>query len=742
VFKDIRPPRGLRWFVARLRRSRGRWALGALVVVICACAAWQPPLDAAAQIAQLVPEALATRIATPIVLDGVLDEAAWRQATPIGPLHQVDPDENQPATNATEIRIVYTADTLYFGIHCIEPRRQIVAAELRRDGDIFSDDHVVIALGPFFDHRNGFFFQVNPVGARGDGQISDNSDFLDQSWDGIWDARARITEHGWDAEIAIPFKTLRFTPGTPAWDLNVEREVKAINETDRWATPLHKSWVSNFPDAGQLAGLTGLRQGLGLDVRPYASAGELSGAGQHDVGLDIFKNLTPNLNASVTINTDFAQTEADDRQVNLTPYKLFFPEKRAFFLEGSGVFNVPGLGNSDLMPFFSRQIGLLNVDGRSEQVPILAGAKVTGRQGDYNIGLLDVQTRSAPDDLGDGQNLFAARVSRNLLSQSQVGAIVTHGSADGGDNLLVGGDAKFATATLFGDRNFEIDLYALRTKDANAGSDDAFGFRVDYPNDLWNAHVNWKQIGDRFAPALGFVNRTGIRKVDGHVSFQPRPSGSFVRQFFFQISPNYITNLNGEVLDWRLELTPLNIDTNEGEHVEIDIVPQFEELLEPFEISDGVVLPPGPYRWTDHQVHADTADKRWWQLHFDWALGGFYNGTNRYLHLGATLKPSRHVSFDFNANRNDITLNEGRFYAEVLSFRGNLNLSPNVSWSNLVQYDNQSRELGGQSRFHWILEPGRDLFIVLNRGWIRTPSGVFLPNFDSASAKLQYTVRF
>lgn len=723
--------------------------LGALVVLICACAAWLPPVAAAqAPTESPVPEAVALRIAAPMVLDGVLDEAAWQQATPIGPLHQVDPDENRPATNATEIRIVYTADTLYFGIHCIEPRGQIVATELRRDGDIFSDDHVVIALGPFFDHRNGFFFQVNPVGARGDGQITDNSRFLDQDWDGIWNAATRITEHGWDAEIEIPFKTLRFTPDAPFWELNVERQVKAFNETDRWATPLHNSWVSNFPDAGRLAGLTGLQQGLGLDVRPYASVGELSGTGQHDVGLDVFKNLTPNLNASVTFNTDFAQTEADTRQVNLTPFKLFFPEKRAFFLEGSGVFNVPGLGGGgggggpDLIPFFSRQIGIISTDDAAEQVPILAGVKVTGRQGAYNIGLLDVQTRPAPGGFADAQNLLAARVSRNFFTQSQVGVIVTNGSPEGGRNSLVGGDAKFATSTMFGDQNFNVDLFALRTSDGTAGNDSAFGVRVNYPNDLWNVNVNWKQIGEDFLPALGFVNRTGIRKFNGGVAFQPRPSGSFIRQLFFELRPNYITDLHNQVLDWRIFLAPLNLRTNEGEHVEFDVTPQFERLVEPFEIADGVVLPPGDYRWTQTQVQLDTANKRWWQIHFNWGRGGFYNGSNRELRLGLTLKPSRYVSVDLRMNRNDIALVQGRFYAQVLSFGGNVNLSPNVSWSNLVQYDNQSRELGGQSRFHWILEPGRDLFIVLNRGWIRTPSGVFLPNFDSASAKLQYTVRF
>ncbi|HVB38270.1 MAG TPA: DUF5916 domain-containing protein, partial [Vicinamibacterales bacterium] len=482
----------------------------------------------------MLPTATALRVTTPIVLDGRLDEAAWARAKPIGPLRQVDPNENTSAALATVVRIVYDSDTLYFGIHCVEPPSNIVATQLQRDAQLWVDDRIVIALDPFFDHRNGFFFQVNPIGARADGQIVDNSRFLNQDWDGIWNAATRITKDGWDAEIAIPFKTLRFEPSARTWGLDVERDIKALNETDRWAVPLHNSWIGNMAQAGYLTGLAGIRQGLGLDVRPYASGGLDGKTGQHDFGLDIFKNVTPNLNASITFNTDFAQTEADNRQVNLTPFKLFFPEKRAFFLEGSGVFNVSGLGGGggggggspDLIPFFSRQIGIYQGADTNEQVPILVGTKLTGRQGAYNIGVLDVQTRATPDGAVAGQNMLVTRVSRNLFEQSSVGVILTHGNPSGGGNTLIGGDAKFATSHAFGDQNLTLDVFALRTQDQTLGSDNAFGFRLNYPNDLWNANLNWKQIGGNFQPALGFVNRTGIRKANWGVGFQPRPQGT------------------------------------------------------------------------------------------------------------------------------------------------------------------------------------------------------------------------
>ncbi len=375
-------------------------------------------------------------------------------------------------------------------------------------------------------------------------------------------------------------------------------------------------------------------------------------------------------------------------------------------------------------------------------MPILVGTKLTGRQGAYNVGFLDVQTRATPDGAVGGQNMLVSRVSRNLFEQSSVGVIITHGNPSGGGNTLLGGDAKFATSHLFGDRNFTLDVFGLRTQDAVLGSDNAFGFRLNYPNDLWNANLNWKQIGANFMPALGFVNRTGIRKANWGIGYQPRPQNSFVRQAFFEFRGNYITDLQNRVLDWRIFTSPFNIRTNAGDHFEFDVTPQFEHLTEEFEISDGITLPVGSYQWLQWQFQFDTANKRWWELHFNWGDGSFYNGTNREVRLGLTLKPSSFVTLDLRANRNDITLTQGKFYTVVYSMRGDLNFSPNVSWANLVQYDNDSRELGVQSRFHWILKPGNDIFMVVNRGWYKTFDAIYQPNLDQVTLKLQYTFRF
>jgi len=691
------------------------------------------------------PIARAQRTTGTIHIDGRLDEPDWAQAPAIGPLTQREPVEGRDATEPTDVRILFDEQAIYVGIACAESHPGgIVSTQLTRDANLDVDDLVTVVLDPFFDHRNGFFFQVNPAGARSDGQISNNAQRLTREWDGIWDAAVTRTADGWTAELSIPFKTLRFRPDQTVWGLNVERQIKHLFETDRWAAARVTSWIGNLADAGQLIGLEGARQGHGLDVRPYVSGGRDAGDGQFTGGLDVFKNLTPNLNASITANTDFAETEADIRQVNLTRFPLFFPEKRTFFLEGAGVFDVAGLaGGTDLIPFFTRRIGIHGDEETGGEVPIGAGAKIVGRQSNYNIGLLDVETRDLADGTLRRQNLFAARVSRNIFEQSWIGAIVTNGNPDGtGTNNLTGVDARLATSRFHGDKNASLDLFAQRTDDQSLGRDYAAGFGVSYPNDRWDLFLNWKQIGDRFQPALGFVPRVGIRTTNARIAFQPRPKRWGIRQFFFEFEPEYITNLGNRLENWRLFIAPFNLRTESGEHLEWNVIPEFEHLDAPFEIYPGVILPAASYQWHRYRTEANTATKRWWVVDLTYWWGGFYDGTRKQTGLGLTLKPNARLAIAVRADRNDITLREGRFYTQVVTVRADYNFTPNVSWQNLQQYDNESRLLSFQGRVRWILKPGNDLFVVVNRGWVKTFDDAFENSFDRASSKLQYTFRF
>jgi Domain of unknown function (DUF5916) len=697
---------------------------------------------------QAAPPVAVVGSAEGIRVDGVLDEVAWKRAIPIGPLLQRDPKEGVPASEETDVRLLFDADNLYVGVTCRDRTPSaIVSTQLGRDADLEVDDRITIVLDPFFDHKNGFFFAVNPAGARDDGQISNNVQVLTYEWDAIWDARARITDSGWVAEIAIPFKSLRFKPGQTVWGFNIERQIKRLQEHDRWASPRRDTWISNLAAAGEITGLSGLQQGRGLDIRPFVSGGEESSRGKFKAGLDVFKSITASTTASLTVNTDFAETEVDARQINLTRFELFFPEKRTFFLEGAGVYDVAGLGSQslsqspDLIPFFSRTVGLLN----GQEVPILFGLKVSGRESGLNIGLLDVQTRRTTLDEGplSPQNLLAVRVSKNLFAQSFVGAIATRGNPTGaGDNSLVGVDARFATSRFRGGKNLSLSLYGLRTDDGASGKVDyAAGFELDYPNDLWNVTLSGKRIGKNFRPAMGFVPRTGIHSSDLYVAFQPRPERWGIRQFFFEVEPSLITDLHGRVENWRVFTAPFNVRTESGEHLEWNYIPTFEHLEAPFEIQPGVVIPPGSYRWTRFRTEVNTATKRPWVVDFAFRYGGFYRGSLRQYQPVLTLKPSIHLAVVLQMERDEGSLPEGHFVTQLYSGRLDYNFSPNVTWSSLVQYDSTSRILGFQTRFRWILRPGNDLFLVVGRGWFRRFDGDYVPSFDRGSAKLQYTFR-
>ena len=313
---------------------RGTLAVAALVVAL---------FDAAVQAATAPAQSTAVAVEA-IRVDGVLDPKEWEMAGTIGALVQRDPVEGAKASEDTEVRVAFDADNLYFGILCRDRTPSaIVATQLARDADLDVDDRVTIVLDTFFDQRNGFFFSVNPAGARADGQISNNEPEPSLEWDGIWDARTRVTDEGWVAEVALPFKTLRFRPGQTTWGLNVERQIKRLDERDRWANPRFDAWISNLAEAGQLGGLVGLQQGRGLDIRPYVSGGRETSDATAKVGPRRVQEPDPSLTASLTVNTDFAETEVDARQINLTRFGLFFPEKRTFFLEGAGVYDVAGL---------------------------------------------------------------------------------------------------------------------------------------------------------------------------------------------------------------------------------------------------------------------------------------------------------------------------------------------------------------------------------------------------------------
>jgi hypothetical protein len=700
---------------------------------------------------------LRANIATgPIRIDGVLDDPAWANAAIIPDLTQQDPHPGEPTPFHTEVRILVDADNVYLAFHCFDPEPNRIAIHtLQRDGNLDGDDHVTIVLDTFLDNRTGYYFSMNAAGAKLDGLIL-GADNGSSDWDGIWDGKARKTSDGWTAEFALPAKTLHFTSGATAWGFNIERVVPRERLHLRWTGISLDAALIDMRRCGRLSGVEGLRQGWGLSFIPYGLVRyewqrlDENGTLKPEIGGDLYYNFIPALTGVLTVNTDFAETEVDAQQVNLTRFPLFFPEKRAFFLEGSTNFDFGvGLG-TDLIPFFSRRIGLFD----ARRVPILAGLKLFGRAGRWGIGVVDAYTDDLPPDGvssgANGSNLGAARVTYDVSEHLRVGTIVTDGDPSGlTENRLFGADVVWQTSKLFGGKNFTAGGWWTRSGgDVAAGDPNGYGVMVDYPNDLWAFTGDYRHFGDALDPKLGFLPRRNVDWYSGYAAYQPRPAGgafAWARQFFFEVSPYLIKNLQGTTETWRVFVAPFNVVTQHGDHFEANWIPEFERLLLPFEISPGVVIPPGSYNFTQFRVQAESSLYRPLTASATSYFGGFYTGRliQTVLTGTATTRSGRH-RIEISTENDYVYLPEGNFIERLHQLRWNYSPTPDVALSLFSQYESESQILGWNARFRWTLKPGNDFFVVWTRNWLRTDPDAqlrFQRDSDSVVVKLRWTFR-
>ncbi len=685
-----------------------------------------------------------------IRLDGVLDEPAWRNAGIIPDLTQQEPQPGEPTPYRTEVLVLVDRQNLYIGFVCHDPDPSAITVHtMQRDGNMYGDA-VAVVFDTFGDRRRGYYFKINTAGARLDGLISGTED-VSTDWDGIWDARTRRTPDGWSAEIRIPAQSLRFMPGAESWGFNVQRWIARDRIMLRWAGTTLDASFEDLRRAGRLEGVAGLRQGKGVSISPYSLAERDAdlGDGHRTVkgngGLDVTYNLTPDLAAVLTLNTDFAETEVDNRQVNLTRFPLFFPEKRSFFVEGSNLFSFgSGLGYS-FIPFFSRRVGLYH--GR--QVPLLGGGKVLGQVGHWNLALLDAVTGNSA--AAESANLLAGRMAYDVNKHFTVGAIVTNGDPDGvHDNTLAGLDALWQTSTFRGDKNLSLGEWVAWTGgNAAEGRRTGWGFKLDYPNDLWDIFFTYKEFGDGLDPALGFLPRPGTRWYQGGGAYQPRPEGgifNWVRQFYFELYAVYVEDLDGSVESWRVFTAPFNAQTESGEHIEANVAPQFERLDAPFEITDGVVIPIGNYPFTRYRVEAQSSRHRSWRIGTTVWFGNFYSGTLTELESFITFTtPRGHLQLELQSENNFGRLPEGNFIQRLWQLKVAYAFTPDLILSSYTQYDSESRNLGTNTRLRWTLRPGKDLYVVWNHGW-EHPIGsdnrsTFQPVSDQLVVKLRWTFR-
>ena len=701
---------------------------------------------------------------TGVQLDGMLNEAFWQDAPAATDFVQQEPREGVPATERTSVHVVYDDQNLYIGalLHDSEPDG-VMGRQLQRDAGLGSDDRFMWILDTFLDGRTGYFFEINPAGLMGDGlmRASPGGSQVNKSWDGIWEARVARGDWGWSAEIRIPFRTLNFDPRADAWGINFQRTVRRKSEETLWSGHLRTQGLFNPIHAGRLTGITDVSQGIGLEVKPYVVSswqkapvrGIPDGDTSGDVGFDVTYSVTPSLRASLTVNTDFAETEVDQRRVNLTRFPLVFPERRDFFLEGSGVYAFAQ--SSGPSPYFSRRIGLVG----GEPVPIRWGVRLGGQAGPWDLGFL--QIRTGDHDLAPGEDFTVARVRRNIFTQSTIGAMYTRRDTPARDSLpgLLGNTAAFDldlfTSRFRGNRNLQFEAFLVWHDDPTGGTGLTFGdrtargLRLNYPNDIVQAHVSFREFGDAYSPYVGFVSRRGFRRVQPTVRWRPRPGGTVVRRLQFVTEVEYLTNLKGRLETFGIDVSPFGIELESGDNLQLTLRRDREQIDDPFEISDDVVIAAGDYVFHSWELEGRTASRRLVSANASISGGEFWDGRRLVTDVGVNVRPRAGLSLETGWERNDVRLAGGDFEASVVRAGGGWQFSPWISLNGNVQYDDVSEVVGIFTRFRWILRPGSDLYLVYThnlRDRVADPSDPRATGFETlerrAAMKLNYTYRF
>jgi hypothetical protein len=688
-----------------------------------------------------------------ITVDGKLDEAVWGRALPAGNFVQQDPDNGQPATEQTEVRILFDRRALFMGVRCFdsEPDKWL-GYQRRRDEFLQADDRFMWNIDTFNNQLSGYFFEMNPSGLMGDALRGAN--FQNRQWDGIWTGRVERTGLGWTIEIEIPFSTLSFDPNAEAWGINFQRTVRRKNEESLWTGWLRNQGLNRLSNAGLLVGLADISEGHGFDIKPYAigTAESFPGRGQADgrsranAGLDVFYSPTPRVRTNVTLNTDFAQTEVDQRLTNLERFPQFFPEKRDFFLDGATFFDFQSSANGDntLLPFFTRRIGL-NA-GNPQKIDV--GGKFGGQIGRHDVGAMYVRTGRDGDAVGE--DFLIARVKRRMFRQSYVGALYTGRNVretGAATASTAGADFLFGTSTFLGTQNFSVGGFFLNTTNARAAAGtNAYGVQIDYPNDPWGASLLYRKVQANYDAAVGFTPRAGYERVQPAVSYTQRPrQHPWIRSLQYGVSGNVLREPDDHrLLNRDVDIMPVSIATHRQDSFQVHVLPQYERLERDFTINPGVTLPVGTsYRWNRYRFQIATAARRVIAVSPTYELGTFYDGTRRRIATDVNIRVRPGVIVYTSSEWNEVTLVRGRFHTRLYRIVPELQFSPWVAWVNNIQYDTQSAVVGWQSRFRWILKPGNDLYVVYAQNWLDDPLQARTYTLDRRLAtKFLYTRRF
>lgn len=656
-----------------------------------------------------------------IKLDGRLNEDVWKKAMRISDFTQREMEEGKPATEKTEIAIIYTTNKMYIGVWAYETDpSKIRAAQMKRDFNWRGDDNVEIIFSPFNDNRNGYLFVTNPNGARADVMISNEGAGFNKSWNGIWDVATTITEEGWFAEFEIPFSTLKFpNQEEHVWALNVERNIRHKREQVLW-----KGWSRQFDlerisQAGKLDGLKNIEAKEKIEIKPYVTGGLEKISGEktefiYNYGADVNIDITPTLKLNLTAKTDFGQIEDDQARINLSRFSLYYREKREFFLEGSNQFEMNVGGGNQL--FYSRRIG--NDSETEQDVPIIIGARIFGKQNKTNIGFLNIQT--AELDSVPTTNFSVLRISQDIWKQSTVGIIVTSKIQNGHHNFVYGADFKYSTNTFLGNKNLVINTGVAQTitSDSTNKGSSAYDISLSFPNDWVELDLSLNDIQANFNPEVGYIRRTNARRYRAELQFNPRPKFlSFVRNL--EIKPieisYYVNSTTNELESINYEWRPLGIRFKSGEFVEFNIQHNFDRLTESFEILDTITIPVGDYWDNRMELQFRSYSGRAISARVNLSSGDFYTGTRKSIYGGLTWNVNKHWNLTGSWSRNFLSLLQGDAIATEINGRVSYAYSPKLNSGIFGQWNSEEKEVLLNFRFNWIPKIGSDFFLIVNQ---------------------------
>ena len=716
------------------------WCCGILRVITVLCfATMLAGGSASAQERELVP----LRILESLHMDGVLDEDTWQNALAASGFTQQRPDEGRPASERTEVRFLYDEETLYIGVWAYDSDpSQIIATQMQRDGDLADDDYFQIILDTFLDRQNGILFGTNPDGARYDAQVRNegrsegrfNTNVL-TDWNGVWDVYTSRNEEGWYAEISIPWSTLRFESGEDvSFGVNLERQIRRRNEQAFWAPVIRPFDISQVSVAGTLTGLDLTKHGRRyLQITPYSlggatwtyQPGTTTRDDDFDGGVDVKYGLSQSLSMDLTYNTDFSQVEVDDAQVNLTQFNLFYPEKRAFFLENGGLFRFGVARATEL--FYSRNIGLSrDLTGTLRQVPITGGGRLTGKAGRTNLGVLLMRTGDQRfGDFKIEDNIYAvARVSRDVGEKSNIGLIITNQRIGGGDSNLAGG-ADFNLAV--GPKLAVSGFLAGTSYEEGENSESGFVGRLwsRWNGPLWQLEGLYMGVSEFFNPGMGFFSRQslarnfgGFHEVSGRIFYTPEPENSIVRRYFPHVVAGATFGEDGTQLT-RREHYHFELFFTGGEQAGITLDRAFRRISEDTRPILGVKLPAGNYTDASSRMHFTSNLSKPLSIDTEVFLGQYINGDRRTLSLGGVLRTGSKFTIGPRYELNDVTLTDveqmkREVTAHIFGVRSSYSFSPDLSFNALVQWDTQQDRFVSNFRFNYIINPGSNLYVVYN----------------------------